>query len=57
MSECPLKRCTGNLEVWASGINAQGVPVTMSICEKCGKVVEAQAEIDERQGSLFGDGL
>ena len=51
---CPLKRCDGTLEVWASGINAQGVPVEMSLCDRCGKVVETEVAPDDRQGSLFG---
>ncbi len=57
MTDCPLKRCNGHLEVWASGTDAAGRPIAMTMCSVCGKVVEQPAEVDERQQALFGGDL
>jgi len=54
VTECPLKRCTGHLEVWASGTDVDGRPVAMAMCDRCGRLVEQDAEVDGRQESLFG---
>ena len=53
VTECPLKRCAGHLEVWASGTDSAGRPVAMAMCNRCGRIVEQDAEVDERQKSLF----
>ena len=52
--DCPLKRCDGHLEVWASGTDDAGRPTTFALCDRCGKVVERDAPADERQQTLFG---
>lgn len=54
MTECPMKRCDGHLEVWASGLDANGVPAGLGICDRCGRTADVTPDLSEGQDALPG---